>query len=375
MDDDRPPGFDRTRWKDARWSCWSFRNTAAFLPSTQISPSLPPRDLPTGEPWAPEGWGTFLAESHATSAILMVDGKVVAAEPEGAVSDPRPHMLFSITKSIVGLVARMLVDQRIIKTDATAQFYLPALAGTAFGDASLADLLAMRDGVAFDETYADPDADIHSYSRAYWGDAAGGVEARLAALPAAAHRVGFDYRTPVADVMGAMLTAATGQGMAELIGSLLWRPMGAAHAAHFVLDTAGVEIAGAGFNAATSDLARLALLLLDGGAWSGRQVIPEHLVAGLFEGGDRAAFAHGYRARPGWSYRDLWWHMGDSTIAALGVHGQRLIVDRPRRLALMRTGAQPAPDNRPFDALHDAMLNVLHARTPKCPEVAMGDQA
>lgn len=371
---DAPSGFDRDRWKDARWSRWSFRNTAAFLPVAPLAAAARPRQLPIRFAKVPEDWSRFLDDTHATSALLLADGAVIAEWPIGAASDPRPHMLFSITKSVVGLTARLLIDDGTIDPGVGVARYLPDLAGTAFGETTLEELLAMADGVAFDETYADPGADIHAYSRGYWGDAPGGARARLAALAPAPSSHGFAYRTPVADVVGAVLSASTGLPLAALVGERLWRPMGAAREAHFILDTAGVAIAGAGLNAATSDLARLALLLLDGGAWDGRQVVPERVVDALFAGGDRDLFARGYGGRPGWSYRDLWWNMGDGRLAALGVHGQRLIIDRSRRTVLVRTGAQPEPDNRPYDAAHEAFLASVAARLGShSPQLTPGD--
>lgn len=354
-----PHDFDAGSWKDPRWSRWSFRHTADFLPVAYVSAAASPRVLEVGERWRPDGCKTFLADTYATSALVVAGGRVVAAWPPGAADDPGPHMLFSVTKSVVGLVARMLIEDRAVDPMRAASTYLPDFRGSAFGEATLAELLAMRDGVPFDETYADPDAAIHLYSKGYWGARTGGARAALTALPAGRREDRFAYRTPVADVVGAVLTAATGRPLADLVSNLLWRPMGAAHTAHFVRDTAHVEIAGAGLNAATSDLARMALMLLDGGAWNGRQVVPERVVAALFAGGDRAAFATGYPDRSGWSYHDLWWHMGDGVIAALGVHGQRLIVDSRRRLALVRTGAQPEPDNRPFDDAHRRFMRAL----------------
>lgn len=354
-----PPGFDRDRWKDPRWSRWSFRNTSRFLPVAPLVPARQPRPLKLGEALAPEGWEIFLPATHATSALVMLEGRIVADWPGTAATDPSPHMLFSITKSVVGLTARLLIEDGVVDPDAATARYIPKLGRTAFGEATLANLLAMTDGVPFDETYANPSAEIHRYSRGYWGKAEGGARAQLAALRPRPAVEGFAYRTPVADVVGAVLSAATGLALPSLVGELVWRPMGAAHPAHFVLDTAGVPIAGAGLNAATSDLARLALLLLDVGAWNGRQVVPERVVDALFAGGDRTAFARGYPGRPGWSYHDLWWNMGEGRIAALGVHGQRLVIDRQRGLVLVRTGAQPEPDNRPYDALHEAMLTRL----------------
>ena len=356
--DDRPAGFEPTRWKDPRWAAWAFRNTAQFMPVRKIAPSATPRALPRAELREPGRWGDFLQETFATSAVLVINDKVLAALP-GSLSDPQPHMLFSVTKSVVGLVARLLIETGVVDERQTAAELLPDLAGTAFAGASWSELLAMRDGVPFDETYADPHADIHRYSRGYWGNASGGARAQLARLPSQPSQPGFAYRTPVADVIGAMLTASTGQSLATLVEELLWQPMGAANPAHFVCDTAGVEIAGAGLNATTADLLRLAMLLLDAGAWHGRQILPRHAVEALFAGGDADRITPALPGRSGWSYHDLWWHMGGCRIAALGVHGQRLIIDRSRRTVLLRTGAQPAPDNGSFDAAHTAMLDSI----------------
>lgn len=354
-----PPDFERALWKDPRWSKWSFRNTARFLSAAHVAPSTKPRQLQIGECPQPTGWHAFLENTHASSAILVQAGKVSAAEPANTLTDPEPHMLFSITKSIIGLTALLLIDHGVVKPEGRVSFYLPDLRKSAFGNARVGELLSMTDGVPFDETYSDPEAQIHIYSRAYWGDAADGVRAQIAALPLRRRTAGFSYRTPVVDVLGAVLTAATGRSLSELVGDLLWRPMGAAHPAHFVLDTAGAEIAGAGFNAASSDLARMALLLLDGGSAGYRQIIPERIVSNLFSGGDRRLFARGYKGRPGWSYRDLWWHMGGRRIAALGVYGQRLIIDSEQQFALIRTGTQPEPDNKFYDRIHDELLEEI----------------
>lgn len=342
-----PPGFDPADWKRPPHTAWALRNVARFLPLAAVSAGA-------GRPLAsaPEALDldAYLDLVHASSALVVRDGRLVyEAYRLGAEADDR-HMVFSITKSIVGLVALMLIDDGTIDPDRPAEAFLPELAGSAFARATLARLLAMRDGVPFDETYADPAADIHRYSRHYWGTAPGGTLAALAQLPARPAREGrFAYRTPAADLIGWILRRATGTPLARLVSARLWAPLGAEADAAMTLDTAGVEIGGTGFCARPRDLARLAALLLDGGGG----VVPERVVAGLFAGGDRSAFAQpAYVSRPGWSYHGLWWHMGGARIAALGVHGQRLMLDRASGTALIVTAAAPFVDSRALDPIH-----------------------
>lgn len=350
-----PTGFDPRDWKAPPHTAWALRNVARFLPVATVATG-PTRPLPV----APEPFDltAYMAEVHATS-VLVVRGGAVRFEhyAEGAGPNDRP-MIFSITKSIVGLVALGLIHDGRIDAGATAAALVPELAGTGFADATLAALLAMEDGVDFDETYADPDAEIHAYSRHYWGAAAGGTLAGLAALPPRSRRRGFAYRTPVADVVAWMLRRATGSALADLISERLWAPLGAEADALMIRDTGGAEIGGTGFCARPRDLARLALALLDPAG----DVIPRAVAEQLFEGGDPAALDRAaYATRPGWSYRGLWWHLGGRRIGALGVHGQRLLIDAETATALIVTGAAPTVDSRALDPVHLRMFEALCA--------------
>lgn len=353
-----PPGFDRADWKAPPHTAWALRNVARFLPVASVPRGGRVTSL-TVDP-EPLDVSDYLKAVHATSAIVIRAGRIVfEAYAQGTTAADRP-MLFSITKSLLGLVTLDLIASGALDPLKPAADYVPELAGTAFGPARIADLLAMRDGIAFDEGYGDPEAEIHRYSRHYWGSAPGGTLAALAALPPRDAEPGrFGYRTPVADVIGWVARRAAGMPLSTLISERLWQRIGAEDDALMIRDTAGQEIGGTGFCARPRDLARLALALLDGG---GSAISPE-ITDTLFAGGDPHALSSvaGYATRAGWSYTGLWWHMGANRIAALGVHGQRLMIDRRAQLALIVTAAAPTPDSRPLDPLHHAMFEALAA--------------
>ncbi|MBV8971425.1 MAG: serine hydrolase [Sphingomonadaceae bacterium] len=349
---DVPPGMTAVNWRTHPHAPWAFRNVAAFLPHAVVRAGGAARPLPAGRPLAvPAGMDEFLAATHADGFFVVDQGRVVFSRYIEGMGEGQRHLAFSVTKALVGIVAERLIDVGGIAADARAGD-VADLAGTAFADATLRDLLDMIDGVPFDETYADASADIHAYSRHFWGTGEGGVLTALRRLPPRVARRGFAYRTPVFDVIGIMLAAATGEPIEALMSALVWQPCGAADDAHWVLDTGGRAIASAGFACTLPDLARVGLWLAE------RR---DAAIARIAAGGDRAAFAAADQpTRPGFSYRSGWW-IDHPTGAwnALGVFGQRLHVAPDRGLVIARFGSHPVASNAATDAEHAAMFDAI----------------
>jgi CubicO group peptidase (beta-lactamase class C family) len=70
------------------------------------------------------------------------------------------HLLNSVTKSFVGMLAGILISKKLInETDLVTQ-HIPELAGTAFSESSIRHLLDMTAAPKYGEDYADPSADF-----------------------------------------------------------------------------------------------------------------------------------------------------------------------------------------------------------------------
>jgi CubicO group peptidase (beta-lactamase class C family) len=104
-------------------------------------------------------------------------------------------------------------------------------------------------------------------------------------------------------------------------------------------------------------------MLVDRGCVEGVQVIERAILDRIAQGGDRAAFARSEMAtRPGWSYRSHWWVPPEpGRLCALGVFGQRVLVDAPSRLAVVRFGSHPTASNAATDEIHDRALDAIRA--------------
>lgn len=368
---DVPPDRRVTRdnWRLWPFSRWAFQNARELVPSRGLPRAERPaplaeRAIDTAALVIVDDLGErldlpgFLARAYADALIVLHRGEIVIEHYANGMTRATPHMLFSITKSLVGLVAERLIAAGTLHPDIRAGELLPELAPSGFAGATLRQLLDMTDGTAFDEDYANPDADVHRYSAAYWTPAAGhgGVLAALPTLVGTATPPGqaFRYRTPVGDVVGWMLRRATGQALATLVAEQIWLPAGCGDEAYMLVDTAGMEIAGTGFNATPRDMARVALWLM----------APEQgsLVASLLAGGDRALWAAALPAqRMDGSYRSFWWidHGPVPALGANGVFGQRLWISPTDEIAVIAFGSHPIASNRFTEPLYEGLFKSL----------------
>lgn len=360
-------------WRTWPFSRWAFQHTRALVPFRPLSGAAMPLPLPERPAdlsglrfTAGEGveidWDAYVEATYTDAMLVLHRGAVIYETYRNGMTAATPHHLFSVTKSIVGLVAETLIARGEIDPDLPTTEAVPELAESAFADTRLRQLLDMTDGIAFDEDYANLTSDVHRYSQSYWmpGLAEGGTLPALARLTrrAAAPGSAFRYRTPIADAAAWVLRRATGTSLTDLVAAHVWEPAGCGDAAHFLLDTGGYEIAGSGLNATARDLARLARFLLAGGS----------AVETLRQGGDRGLFAaSAATARPGFSYRGFWWvnHEPPPALIAMGVFGQRLQIEPEADLAVIRVASGPVASNLASESLHAAALAALrnHIRT------------
>lgn len=376
------PGLDvpverrvtRDNWRLYPFTRWAFQHARELVPSRALPRTAAPRPLAAapvdlGRLAFDDGagrridWAGFLEAGFHDALLVLHRGRLVHEHYANGMTGATPHMAFSITKSIVGLVAERSIADGALDPLVPVDALVPELAASGFAGVPLRHLLDMTDGVAFDEGYADPDAQVHRYSAAYWTPRAG-HDGVLGALPGLVRRAAepgaaFGYRTPVADAVGHALRRATGRRLAELVADHVWTPAGCGDEAYMLVDTAGTEISGTGLNATARDLARVALWLLDDAQ--------QDLLAALLAGGDRALFAAAMRGeRENGSYRSLWWidHADPPTLTANGVYGQRLWIDPTNALAVLCLGSHPVPSNSLTDALHRHAFRAVRRALP-----------
>lgn len=354
---------------------WLFSHVRELVPTASVwrgagpASVLPRAEQPIGAIPFTDADGTrrtfdeMLALTYTDGILVMHKGKVIYERYFGALDSHTPHIAMSVTKSFVGTLAAMLAAEGKLDPAAPVTRYLPEMAGTAYGDATVRQVMDMTIGVRYSEDYADPRAEVWDYARA------GGMLARPASYNGpgtfydflktlqkdGGHDAAFAYKTVNAEVLAWIVRRASGQSLAKLLSERIWQPMGAEQDAYFTVDSIGTESGGGGLNTTLRDLARFGETIRGNGRFNGMQIIPASVVADIRRGGSRELFARSGSAAvlPGWSYRDMWWVSHDShgMFQAAGIHGQRIYIDPQAELTIVRYASHPVAGNAANNAI------------------------
>ncbi|MCZ1005928.1 serine hydrolase domain-containing protein [Streptomyces lydicus] len=311
----------------------------------------------------------FLART-ATDAIVVLRGEQMLFERYyGEAAPHRRHALMSISKSIAGMAAGCLVAEGVLDVSATVETYVPELASSAYGTATVREVLDMTAALRFSQDYDDPRSQVQTGDRAAgWrpqhdGDPAG-VRAFLTGLePDGPHGRRFQYCSATTDVLAWVLERAAGQPYPDVLGERVWSRIGAEHDAVVTVDPEGAPYACAGISATARDLARFGRCVLDGGVVDGRQVIPQEWIHATRRGGRAAVLPDRDLGsiHPNGTYRNQWWNPGDSvgTLFGIGIFGQYLWLDPQRDVVIVKLSSLPHP--RDARAEHAAGLAMIAA--------------
>jgi len=266
----------------------------------------------------------------------------------------------SVTKSLTGLMAEVLVAEGKLDETAPIAEMIPELADSAFGDATVQQVLEMTTALDYSEDYSDPDAEVWVYAEAgsplpkpegYVGPRSY-FEYLQTVQKKGEHGDAFGYKTVNSDAAGWLIARTTGVSAADYLSNRIWSRIGAEREAFYTVDSIGTPFAGGGFNATLRDLGRFGQLILQSGTWNEEQVIPAKAIERIREGGSKATFAKaGYDLLTGWSYRGMWWvsHDDHGSFAARGVHGQTIWVDPTAEMVIVRFASNPIAGNAASD--------------------------
>lgn len=371
-------------WREPPFHTWSFANVSELVPTAMISTGTEDEgDNPDTGPLegmmltCPDGTQTsatdHLARSHGDCFVAMRDGNILAEwnAPHG--STVRPHLIFSISKSVTGMLAGIAVGDGKLDPAALVSRYVDVPAGSAYETATVRDLLDMTVSLDFVEDYLDHEGDFDRYRRSMlWnperlGTKPESMESVLVSLPRlpGPHGKVFAYASPNTDMLGIVIERATGIRLHDYLSDRLWHPMGARGPAYVSVDRVGAARAAGGMCVTARDLARLGQLVLDGGRRGGRQIIPAEWVDDMRRNGDRQAWIDGSFATsfPHGRYRSCWYQIGSERdhFAGEGIHGQRLLVDPVSRVVIVKFSTVPLPSDEAATMLDFEMLSQIAA--------------
>jgi CubicO group peptidase (beta-lactamase class C family) len=351
-------------WRKPPYLRWAFQHVRELVPSADIPNdpaavrALPEAPVDLSRVKILNGdssldFNVFLEKTQTDSVVVLHRGKLVYEHYANGMTPATPHILMSVSKSVMALIAGILAGRGQLDPEAEVAAYVPEVNTTAYRGARIRDLLDMRAGILFDEDYLATGGAIIEYRKAtLWepfapGQAPTDLRSWYQTLtePDGPHGRPWHYVSTNSDLIGWCIERATGRRYADLASELLWQPMGAERSAYITVDRLGAPRYAAGFCATARDLARIGLLFAEGG----NGIVPKDWLDDIVTGGDRQAWddGEGPETLPGLPirYRSQWYVLDRPSplVFAVGVYGQNLYIDRESGFVMAKFSCQDMP--------------------------------
>ncbi|MEM7310869.1 MAG: serine hydrolase domain-containing protein [Planctomycetota bacterium] len=298
--------------------------------------------------------GELVGRSACIGLIVVQDDTVLFEHYASGNDRDTRWVSFSITKSVTSmLIGAAIQDGFIESVEEPVVHYLPRLRGSAYEGATIENVLQMASGVEWNEDYGDPTSDV---VRA--GAANGLALTRYLARLDRAHEPGstFNYNTGETNLAGDILRAAIGNNASTYLSHKIWRTFGMESDASWLLGSpGGGETGGCCLSATLRDYARIGLFAMNGGRLrDGTRVLPE---------GWMDASTARSRGAPFYGY--LWWLGRDESYRAIGIFGQRIVVDAANNLVIAAQSNADAAVGTEYERHLDGAVAALRVALAK----------
>ena len=376
-----------SNWRTAPFNSWAFHHVGEIVPSaTILNDPIAIQNFRTEEMDFRNinikglsnqyiDHGQFLETTYTDALVILKSGVIIEEKYFSGMTPSSQHILMSVSKSLLGLLIGILIDQYLFKPDQLATDILPELEHTAYRGASIRQLLDMRTGVVFEEDYLATQGKIIEYRKATnWNPVAKNEPEsdlrsfyNLLTESDGPHGGNFHYVSPNTDLLGWLIEKASGSRYADLMEELIWKPMGATYPASITVDRLGAPRVAGGMSSTARDLAIIGQLIINNGVYNDRQIIPSDWITDIKCNGSKQAWDKGdfaqYYPSMDMSYRSKWYaeRIGKDTkiIFGLGVHGQHLFVDIEKELVIAKFSSQPLPLDKEMIQLTTRWVNAL----------------
>jgi CubicO group peptidase (beta-lactamase class C family) len=332
------------------------------------------KELPGSFEYADRIFSTqdFIKNSQTTGFLVLKDGKIVYQDYWLGHSQDKQHISFSMAKSFVSALMGIAIEEGFVTSvEQAVTEYVPELIDSGYEGVSIKNVLQMSSGVSFNEDYGDFNSDINRFSRATaFGTSLDEFSASLnrEREPGTYHH----YVSIDTQVLGMVLTRATGKSLTHYLSEKIWQPLGMEHQAFWLADDYDMELALGGLNVSLRDYAKLGWLYLNLGEWKDgqgqvQQIVPKQwvvdsitadaprLVAGENNPASSSSFGYGYQ----------WWlPLGaEDEFSAQGIYNQYIYIDPDQRLVIVKNSANYSFTDKSLNWTdkHYAMFRAISA--------------
>ena len=217
----------------------------------------------------------YIDDMKTVSFLLIRNDSILYETYRGGWNDTLTSNLFSATKSIVGLLVGIAIDEgKIDSVDDKVVKYIPEYNRGKQKDITIRNLLTMSAGMDWDEAYASL---FSVTTHGYYGNDLYNLIMSLDIVDTPG--VQYSYRSGETQLLSFLVEAATGETISRYAEKRLWQPMMAGQDAFWLLDKKdGDEKSFCCFHTTARDAARFGRLMLNKGYWNGKQLVSKEYI-------------------------------------------------------------------------------------------------
>lgn len=263
---------------------------------------------------------------------------------------------FSVAKSFTStLVGAAIKDGYINSLDDKVTDYITDMRGSAYDDVTIEQLLTMTSGVAWNESYTDPNSDVNLFNTHVPDDGLDVVASYMRKLPRATI-AGSEYRysTGETNLIGLVVSEATDKTLTEYLSEKIWQHIGAEKDASWLLNTTGHEISGCCIQATTRDYARFGHFILQGAMVDGESILADGYL-------EKATSQQADFGSDTLSYGYQWWIYSNGSFDGRGIFGQGIYIDRQNDLVIAINANWPVANSSEYSGLRNDLYELIQA--------------
>ena len=298
----------------------------------------------------------FIEEQKVAGLLIMQDGNIRLERYELGLSDESKWTSHSVAKSVTStLVGAAIKDGYISSVDDYVATYIPDLEGSAYDSVTIEQMLTMRSGVRWRETYGDPESDLGGFFTKPLEPGVDRTVSYMRGLPAEFNPgERWVYSTGETHLLGVLVSSATGKTLSDYLSEKIWVPYGMESGSSWILNGTGSELAGCCLQAHLRDFGRYGQFALEGGFIDGESIVPDD----WFEEATRSHV----KLWGTWGYGYQWWTFDDGSFRALGIHGQMIHIDPARKLVVVVVSAWPEAESMTRHMAAENFLKMVTAQ-------------
>jgi CubicO group peptidase (beta-lactamase class C family) len=298
----------------------------------------------------------YMKAYRVSGLLVLKDGKIVL-EKYGLGRKPTDRWTsFSVAKSVTStLVGAAIQDGKIKSIDDPVTAYIPELKGSAYEGVSVRQMLMMSSGVKWNETYTDPNSDVAKAGGSVTEPGVNPMVSYLRKLPRDKPPGStFHYNTGETDLVGVLVSKATGKTLAQYASEKIWKPWGMEQDAVWMTDPGDQERGGCCISMTLRDYGRVGLLIAEGGKVNGKPLVPPWWVGQATK--QEIALDPAKPESGGYGY--FWWIRPNGSYEAVGIFGQAVTTFRDDHLIIVQNAAWPeASGSKELNAARYAFID------------------